>query len=60
MFILRFNFVICFLLTLQSYGDYPSIPRKISNSSQTCMDKRLPFGQIAEIALIPVQKNEYN
>jgi hypothetical protein len=23
------------------------------------MDKRLPFGQIAKIALIPVQKNVY-
>jgi hypothetical protein len=45
---------------MQSYGDFLPIPRKISNSSPTCMDKRPPFGQIAEIALISVQKNEYN
>ena len=57
MFILCFNFVICFLLTMQRYGDSIQIPRKIPNSSETCMDKRPPFGQIGEIALILVQKN---
>jgi hypothetical protein len=36
---------ICFML--QSYGDYPLIPKICANSSPTCMDKRPIFGQIA-------------
>ena len=31
-----------FLLTMQSYGDFLPIPRKIPNSSLTCSDKPSP------------------
>jgi hypothetical protein len=41
---------------MQRYGDNLQIPRKISDSFQTCMDKRLTFGQIGEIASKSVQK----
>jgi hypothetical protein len=40
---------------MQSYGDFSPFPRKISNSSPTCMDKRPIFGQIAEIGQKVVQ-----
>jgi len=33
---------------MQSYGDFLPIPRKISDSSPTCMDKNGIFGQIVE------------
>lgn len=57
MFILYYNFVVCFLSTMQSYGGFLLIPRNFSNYSLVCMDKRPALGQIGEIALIPVQKN---
>ena len=37
-----------FLFLMQSYGDFQQIPRKCANSSSTCVDKRLIFGQIEE------------
>jgi hypothetical protein len=33
---------------MQSYGDFHSIPRNITISFPTCMDKRLNLGQIRE------------
>jgi len=43
------------LLLMQSYDDYLSIPKNISDSSSTCMDKRLNLGQIGERAPKVVQ-----
>jgi hypothetical protein len=40
---------------MQSYDDFGLIPRKISNSSHTCVDKRLIFGQIEETSQKVVQ-----
>ena len=37
-----------FLFLMQSYDDSKQIPRNFSDSSQSCMDNRLIFGQIAE------------
>jgi len=34
------------LLLMQSYDDFHSIPRIFTDSSPTCMDKRLNLGQI--------------
>ena len=42
---------------MQSYGDFQQIPRKISDSSPTCMDKRPIFGQIAEKGQKVVQRD---
>ena len=36
------------LLTMQRYGDFLPTPKKISNSSLTCLDKHAIFGQITE------------
>ena len=36
------------LLLMQSYDDFHSIPRIFTDSSPTCMDKRLNLGQIGE------------
>ena len=44
-----------FLFLMQRYGEKQSIPRKTPDSSQTCMDKRLNLGQIAEICSKLVQ-----
>ena len=46
-----------FLFLMQSYDDSKQIPRNFPESSQTCMDKRLTFGQIAEICSKLVQKS---
>ena len=37
-----------FLILMQSYDDSKQIPRYFSDSSQTCVDKHLIFGQIEE------------
>jgi len=37
-----------FILLMQSYGDLGLIPRKCTNSSQTCVDKQTIFSQIEE------------
>ena len=42
-------------LLMQSYGVFHSIPRKVQDSSLTCMDKRPAFGQIGEKASKNVQ-----
>ena len=42
---------------MQSYGEFGLIPRKCANSSQTCVDKRLFFGQIAETDQKDVQRD---
>ena len=44
---------------MQSYGDYPLIPKICPNSSSTCMDKRPIFGQIAEIPSKIVQRIDF-
>lgn len=41
---------------MQSYGDFQQIPRKISESSSTCMAKHHIFGQIAETDQKVVQR----
>jgi hypothetical protein len=41
---------------MQSYDDFWQIPRNFFDSSPTCMDKRLTFGQIGEKASKSVQK----
>lgn len=41
---------------MQSYGDFQQIPRKISDSSSTCMAKSHIFGQIAETDQKVVQR----
>jgi hypothetical protein len=56
MFILCYYLCRLFLLTLQIYGDFQQIPRKISDSFPTCVDKRPIFGQIAETGQKVVQK----
>ena len=43
------------LLLMQSYDDFLSITRNFSDSSSTCMDNRLNFGQIGERAPKVVQ-----
>jgi hypothetical protein len=45
---------------MQSYDDLGLIPRKITNSSQTCVDKRPIFGQIAEKNPKVVQRDTKN
>ena len=42
---------------MQSYVGFLPIPRNFPDSSQTCMDKHLTFGQIGEIASKSVQKH---
>ena len=37
-----------YVLLMQSYGCFLPIPRKISDSSSSCMDKLPFFGQMAE------------
>ena len=37
-----------YVLLMQSYGCFLPIPRNISDSSSSCMDKRPFFGQMAE------------
>ena len=39
---------------MQSYCEIQPIPKYCANSSQTCMDKRLNIGQIAERAAFSV------
>ena len=56
MFILVINCVVCFLSTVQSYDDSKQFPRNFFDSSQSCMDNRLTFGQIGEFAAKIVQK----
>ena len=43
---------------MQSYGDYPLIPKICANSSPTCMDKRPIFGQIDKNPSKIVQNDE--
>ena len=57
MFILCYYLCRLFLLTMQSYGVFQQIPRKISDSSPTCMDKRPIVGQIAEKGQKVVQRD---
>jgi len=42
-------------LLMQSYGVFHPIPRKVQDSSPTCMDKRPAFGQIGEFVARIVQ-----
>ena len=46
------------LLLMQSYDDSKQFPRNFSDSSPTCMDKRLNLGQIREICQKVVQCSE--
>jgi hypothetical protein len=45
---------------MQSYGDFQQIPRKCANSFQTCVDKRMIFGHIAEMGQKVVQRGTKN
>ena len=47
-----------FLLTMQSYGDFLPIPRKIPNSSLTCSDNRphVSFSDLTYIIMFARKK----
>ena len=47
-------------LILQRYGEKQLIPRKMLDSSQTCVDKHLIFGQNGENYSKLVQKTKKN
>ena len=47
-----------FLFLMQSYDDSKQFPRKFTDSSPTCVDKRLILGQIVKILSKNVQCSE--